>query len=102
MWRSKALKLAWFCHEAGKKQPTSLMQLVFLVFRAAIQPYNKIMVGVGWTLDCTQPLNLCQMPCLPREESDRSGNYLHHSCGSLSEISESLTVATFSDVFVDS
>lgn len=60
------------------------------------------MVGVGWTLDYTQPLNLCQMPCLPREESDRSGNYLPHSHGFLSEVSESLTVATFSDVFVDS
>lgn len=24
--------------------------------------------------DCTQPLILCQMPCLPREESDWSGN----------------------------
>lgn len=35
------------------------MQLVFLVSHAAIQPYNKIMVGVGWTLGYTQPLNLC-------------------------------------------
>lgn len=102
MWRSKALKLASFCHEAGKMQSTSLMQLVFLVFHAAIQPYNKIVVGVGWTLDYTQPLNLCQIPCLPREESDRSGNYLHNSFGSLSGVSESLTVATFSDVLGNS
>lgn len=83
MWRSKALKLAWFCHEAGKKQPTGLKQLVFLVFHAAVQPYNKIMVGVGWTLGYTQPLNLCQMPCLPRDESDQSGNFFCNSCASL-------------------
>jgi len=46
----KALKLVWFCHEAGNKQPASFMQLVFLVSHTAVQPYNKIMVGVGWTL----------------------------------------------------
>lgn len=88
-----------------KNQPTSLMQLVFLVFHAAIQPYNEIMVGVGWTLDYTQPLHFCQMPCLPRDESDQSGNYFCNSCASLSGISESLTVAsckTFPDVFVNS
>lgn len=81
------------------------MQLVFLVSHAAIQPYNKIMVGIGWTLGYTQPLNLCWMTCLPREESDQSSNYLHNSCGSLSGIAESLTVATcetFSDVCVKS
>lgn len=33
--------------EAGKKPPTSLMQLFFLVFHDAVQPYNKVMVDVG-------------------------------------------------------
>lgn len=50
IWRSKALKLVSFCHEAGNKQPASFMQPVFLVSHTAVQPYNKVMVGVGWTL----------------------------------------------------